>query len=258
MPADAIVGVSGLELALDSSLRGTPGGELLASRRTVGDDATRVLATATPKAASAVRTTVSPSVQRAAVTALGGQLGGIVAMVPATGQILAVAGIGLDDLQPPGSTFKMITLTGVLQAGLATPHTVFPYATYATLDGVKLNNANGEECGGTLELAFAVSCNSVFAPLGAKLGAARLVATAERYGFNHSPGVPGAVESTLPPAAQIQGQLDVGSTAIGQGEVQASALEMATVAATIADGGRRPQPTFNPAAAPRLAAAARS
>jgi peptidoglycan glycosyltransferase len=52
----------------------------------------------------------------------------------------------------------------------------------------------------------------------------------------------------LPPAAQIQGQLDIGSTAIGQGQVQASALQMATVAATVADGGRRPQPTFNPAA----------
>jgi penicillin-binding protein A len=252
VPANAIVGVSGLELELDSSLRGTPGGELLAEDGESGgsDTSARVLATATPKPAGAVRTTVSPSVQQAAVTALGGQLGGIVAMVPATGQILAVAGIGLDDLQPPGSTFKMITVTGVLQAGLATPKTVFPYATYATLDGVKLNNANGEECGGTLALAFAVSCNSVFAPLGAKLGAARLVATAERYGFNHSPGVPGAVESTLPPAAQIQGQLDIGSTAIGQGEVQASALEMATVAATIADGGRRPQPTFDPSAAP--------
>jgi penicillin-binding protein A len=248
VPANAIVGVSGLELALDSSLRGTPGGELLAvDTRSGGTD--RVLATATPRAAGAVRTTVSPAVQSAAVTALGGQLGGIVAMAPATGQILAVAGIGLDDLQPPGSTFKMITLTGVLDAGLANPHTVFPYATYSTLDGVKLNNANGEECGGTLELAFAVSCNSVFAPLGAKLGATQLVATAERYGFNHSPGVPGAVESTLPAASQIQGQLDVGSTAIGQGEVQASALEMATVAATIADGGRRPQPTFDPAAA---------
>jgi cell division protein FtsI/penicillin-binding protein 2 len=253
VPANAIVGVSGLELALDSSLRGSPGGELLAegggtSTSAGASTSVRVLATATPKAASAVRTTVSPSVQQAAVTALGGQLGGIVAMVPATGQILAVAGIGLDDLQPPGSTFKMITVTGVLQAGLATPKTVFPYATYATLDGVKLNNANGEECGGTLALAFAVSCNSVFAPLGAKLGAARLVATAERYGFNHPPGVPGAVESTLPPAAQIQGQLDIGSTAIGQGEVQASALEMATVAATIADSGRRPQPTFDPSA----------
>ncbi len=93
-------------------------------------------------------------------------------MQPATGQILAVAGLGLDGLQPPGSTFKMITITGVLAAKLASEHTVFPYATFATLDGVKLNNANGEECGGSLELAFAVSCNSVFTPLGVKLGAA--------------------------------------------------------------------------------------
>jgi transpeptidase family protein/penicillin-binding protein/MecA-like transpeptidase family protein len=243
VPADAIVGVSGLERALDSSLRGGPGGELLA-RGTRPGQPVRVLAYATPHAAPAVRSTVSPALQRAAVAALGGQYGGVVAMAPATGQILAVAGIGLEGLQPPGSTFKMVTVTGVLGAGLAKPHTVFPYATFATLDGVKLNNANGEECGGTLELAFAVSCNSVFAPLGVKLGARRLVATAERFGFNHQPGIPGAAESTLPPASQIQGELDVGSTAIGQGQVLASPLEMATVAATIADGGRRPSPTF--------------
>ena len=168
----------------------------------------------------------------------------MVALAPSSGQVLAVAGLGLDGLQPPGSTFKMVTLTGVLQANIANPRTVFPYATYATLDGVRLNNANGEECGGSLELAFAVSCNSVFTPLGVKLGAPRLVATAERYGFNHEPGVPGAAESTLPSAEKIQGELDVGSTAIGQGEVLATPLQMATVAATIADGGRRPQPTF--------------
>jgi len=243
VPANAIVGVSGLELALNDRLRGTPGGQLLAVEDQSGGTP-RVLASATPKAASAVRTTISSSVQRAAVIALGEQLGGVVALAPATGQILAVAGIGLDSVQPPGSTFKMVTVSGVLQAGLAKPSTTFPYATYATLDGVKLSDANGEDCGGSLELAFAVSCNSVFAPLGVKLGAARLVAMAEGYGFNHPPGVPGAVESTLPEAAQIQGELDLGSTAIGQGQVQASALEMATVAATIADGGRRPQPTF--------------
>ena len=242
VPPSAIVGVSGLEEALDNRLRGTPGGELLAGRR--------VLASVAPRQAHAVRSTVSPAVQRAAVTALGGQLGGIVAMQPSDGQILAVAGIGLDSLQPPGSTFKMVTLTGVLQAHIANPHTVFHYASYATLDGVKLNNANGEECGGTLELAFAVSCNSVFAPLGVKLGAARLVATAERFGFNQPPGIAGAAESTLPAASRIQGELDVGSTAIGQGQVNASALEMATVAATIAEGGHRPTPTFDPDAPP--------
>ncbi len=235
-PASAIVGVSGVEQALDDRLRGSPGGELLAGQR--------ALASATPVAAPAVRSTVFPAVQRAAVSALGGKLGGIVAMQPSTGQILAVAGLGLDSLQPPGSTFKMVTLSGVLQAGLATPHSSYRYSTYATLDGVKLSNANGEECGGTLELAFAVSCNSVFAPLGVKLGATRLVAIAEGYGFNHEPGIPGVAESTLPPASHIQGELDLGSTAIGQGQVLASALQMVTVAATIGDGGHRPQPTF--------------
>jgi cell division protein FtsI/penicillin-binding protein 2 len=238
VPSNAIVGTSGLERALDAQLRGAPGGELLAGRR--------VIASAVPRAAHAVRTTISPSVQRAAVAALGGQLGGVVALEPRTGEVLAVAGIGIDSVQPPGSTFKMVTLTGVLSAHIATAKTVFPYATYATLDGVKLNNANGEECGGSLELAFAVSCNSVFSPLGVKLGAPRLVATAERFGFNHPPGIEGAAESTLPAASQIQGELDVGSTAIGQGQVQASALQMTVVAASIADGGRRPRPTFTP------------
>jgi cell division protein FtsI/penicillin-binding protein 2 len=251
VPPGAIVGVSGLEQALDDRLRGTPGGALLAvGGRTqpggLGQDGGlgRVLAYAAPRPAPAVHSSVSPALQRAAVTALGGQLGGVVAMQPSSGQILAVAGIGLDGLQPPGSTFKIVTLTGVLEAGIANPHSVFPYASFATLDGVKLNNANGENCGGTLELAFAVSCNSVFTPLGVKLGSARLVAMAERFGFNHDPGIAGAAESSLPAAAQIQGELDVGSTAIGQGEVLATPLEMATVAATIADGGRRPTPSF--------------
>jgi hypothetical protein len=244
VPSDAIVGSSGVEGALDDRLRGAPGGQLLAGRR--------VLASSAPMAAPPVRTSIAPALQRAAVTALGGQLGGIVVMQPLTGQILAVAGIGLDSVQPPGSTFKMVTVTGVLEAGIANLRSSFPNATFATLDGVRLNNAGGEECGGTLEHAFAVSCNSVFAPLGAKLGAERLVATAERLGFNHDPGIPGAAESTLPGASQIQGELDLGSTAIGQGQVQASALQMAVVAATIADGGRRPQPTFLLGARPSL------
>lgn len=244
VPATAIVGVSGLEHTFDARLRGEPGGELLAG--------TRVLARVSAKPGSAVRTSISPTVQREVAVALGGQYGGAVALDPSNGQILGVAGIALDALQPPGSTFKMVTASGVLEAGVARPSSVFPYATYATLDGVKLENANGESCGGSLALSFAVSCNSVFAPLAVKLGAPRLVATAERFGFNHEPGLPGAVESTIPPASQIQGELDLGSSGIGQGQVQASALQMAIVAATIADGGRRPSVSFEDGAPVRF------
>jgi penicillin-binding protein A len=237
VPANAIVGSTGLEQVFDARLRGRPGGVLLA-----GD---RVIARARAHAGSNVRTSISAPVQEAAVRALGGQYGGVVAMQPSTGQILGVAGIGLDDLQPPGSTFKMVTVTGVLQHRVATPSTVFPYATSTTLDGVQLHNSESESCGGSLVMSFAVSCNSVFAPLGVRLGAARLVGIAERYGFNHSPGLPGAAESTIPRASEIQGELDVGSTAIGQGAVQASPLEMGVIAATIGNGGLRPTPTFS-------------
>jgi penicillin-binding protein A len=237
VPANAIVGVSGLERTFDATLRGRPGGELLAGGR--------VIARARAHPGSNVRTTISPAIQEAAVRALGGQYGGVVAMQPSTGQILGVAGIGLDDLQPPGSTFKMVTVTGVLQYHVATPSTVFPYATSATLDGVELHNSESESCGGSLVLAFAVSCNSVFAPLGVKLGAEHLVATAERYGFNQPAGLPGVPESSLPHPAEIQGELDLGSTAIGQGAVLASPLQMGIVAATIGNGGLRPAPTFS-------------
>ena len=152
----------------------------------------------------------------------------------------------------------MVTVSGVLAAHLASPHTVFPYATYATLDGVKLSNANGEECGGTLETAFAVSCNSVFSPLGVKLGATRLVAGAERLGFNHSTGIAGGTREHAPGAGEIQGELDVGSTAIGQGQVLATPLQMATVAATIADGGHAPAAHLPAERAAAGAVAARS
>jgi cell division protein FtsI/penicillin-binding protein 2 len=237
VPAGAQVGITGLERILDDRLRGTPGGELLAGRR--------VIAAVAPRAAPAVHTTISPSVEAAAVSALAGRLGGVIAFEPRTGEVLALAGIAYSALQPPGSTFKMVTLTGLLQNGLVKPADTFPVATKAVIEGVSLENANGESCGGTLVQAFANSCNSVFAPLGTKLGARRLVATAERFGFNRDPGVPGAATSTIPPADQIGDDLAVGSSAIGQGRVQATPLMMARVAATIGLRGRRPPLTFD-------------
>jgi peptidoglycan glycosyltransferase len=168
---------------------------------------------------------------------------------PETGEVLALAGIAQSAPQPPGSTFKIVTLAGVLQQHVAKRSDTFPYQTATKLEGVEVQNANGESCGGSLESSFAHSCNSVFAPLGAKLGARRLVATAERFGFNEDPGLAGAARSTIPAAAEIGDDLAVGSSAIGQGRVQATALQMAIVAATIGRRGRRPRPTLDYTAA---------
>jgi peptidoglycan glycosyltransferase len=241
VPADAEVGVSGLERIFDERLLGTPGGELVAGAR--------VLKRTSPHQATALRTTISLPVEQAAVTALGARLGGVVAIQPRTGEVLAFAGIAFSGLQPPGSTFKLITTTGALEAGITNPGKSYPVQTKAVLEGVDLENANGESCGGSLVISFAKSCNSVFAPLGVQLGAKRLVAAAERYGFNEPPDIAGAAESTIPPAGEIGDDLAVGSSAIGQGRVQATALQMATVAAAIGLRGRRPHLTLDYAAA---------
>ena len=234
-PAKAQVGQDGLEHVFQSQLAGTPGGVLLAGKH--------VLAQVAPKPGHDIKTTIDPAMETAAVNALGGSYAGMVAMDPRTGAVLAAAGIAYSAPQPPGSTMKIITSTAALSAGIVKLSTVFPYSTEATLDGYTLHNASDEDCGGTLLNSFAVSCNSVFAPLGAQLGGPRLLAMAEKFGFNQTPTIPGVAESSIPPAS-LGSDLDVGSSAIGQGQVLATPLEMADAAATIAMGGRRPIPTL--------------
>jgi peptidoglycan glycosyltransferase len=237
VPADAFVGITGLERVFERRLRGTPGGTLFAGNRQ--------LASSEPQPGSGVRTTIVPSVQRAAVSALGARLGGVAVVKPSSGAILALAGAAFSSLQPPGSTFKIVTATAALRYDVAKLSTVYPAVTSATLSGVELQNADGESCGGTFVNAFAHSCNSVFGPVGAKVGSTRLVATAEAFGFNHELGIPGAATSSIPPAEQLgTDDLVVGSSAIGQGQVQATALQMALVSATIAEHGERPQLTL--------------
>lgn len=242
VPPDARVGVSGLERAFNAELVGVPGGTLRTE--------SRVLARTEPRASAGVRTSVDLDVQQAAREALAGRYGGVAVLQPSTGEVLALTGIALDGLQPPGSTFKIITLTAALESGAAKRSDSFPVQTSATLEGVELQNANGEACGGTLKETFAESCNSVFGPLGAKAGAGALVRAAEEFGFNEDPGIPGAATSTIPAANDIGDDLAVGSTAIGQGKVQATALMMAWVAATVANRGERPELTLQLGARP--------
>jgi len=233
---DPVLGIfaAGLQERYRERLAGLPGAQLRFG--------TRIVRQVAPRSGRSVRSTMRADLQQAATAALGTKLGGVAVIRPNDGSVLALAGVAVSAPQPPGSTFKIITLAGALQAGVTSPSASFPVRTAATLSGRRLANASNEACGGSLAQSFADSCNSVFAPLGAKLGAARLVARARAFGFGEQPRIPVAKVSTLPAAADLKDDLAVGSAAIGQGKDLATALQMASVAATIGNGGIRAQP----------------
>jgi peptidoglycan glycosyltransferase len=254
-PADQDTGVSGLELAFNSRLAGHPGGQLLAVKQgtpvpNVPKSAPgRVLATAHEAPGQPVRTTIEPGLQQTTVNALGGQSGGIVVLNARTGNVLALAGSAYSSPQPPGSTFKVITTTAGLEKHVVKLNQYFTPVQEINPDpahGARvIENNEGEVCGGTFVQAFAKSCNTVFAPLGAKVGGKAIVDTAERYGFNKTPSLYNAQATAAadPGKMSIPTQLgtatDVTATAIGQGRVLATPLGMASVAQTVAAGGKR-------------------
>ena len=235
-PRNWPVGQTGLEEAFQDRLAGRPGGRLLAGER--------VLARASPRRARPVRTTIDTRLQEASVTALAGRFGGIAALDPRNGEIRALAGVAFSAPQPPGSTFKIVTATAALEEGVVKPRDEFPVQSAAIVDGVDFENANGELCGGTFRESFAHSCNSVFGPLGVKIGSEALVDAAERFGWNAKPAVPGEVPSTLPPASEIVSDLEMAATAVGQFRTLATPLMLASVAQTIAARGVRYVPTL--------------
>lgn len=243
--ADTPVGVSGLEKALNVRLAGTPGGTLKAVDES---GAARTLAQSEPQEGAPVKTTIDPEIQEASVNALAGRAGGIAVLDARNGDVRALAGQAFSAPQPPGSTFKIVTTTAALQKGLVSLDDEFEYTEGVNVGGRFIENANGEICGGTFRQAFAESCNADFAPLGPQIGNDDFVATAERFGFNSPPtlyseklvSAVNPAESTIP--EEIGAEIDLGVSAIGQGEVQATPLQMASVAQTIANDGVR-EPT---------------
>lgn len=255
-PGDQPTGVSGLELAFNPRLAGKPGGELLAvpdgtELPDVSPDAQgRVLATAEQQPGQNVKTTIEPGLQEATVAALGGRSGGAVALDARNGQVRALAGSAYSSLQPPGSTFKVITTTAALDEDKVRLDDSFPVVTEinpAPQTGARvIENAHDEPCGGSFEETFAQSCNTVFAPLGVEVGAEKLVETAELFGFNEPPTLYNAeaTAATDPQPMQMPDSFDETGTdlsvsAIGQGTVLATPLGMASVAQAIAGGGTR-------------------
>jgi cell division protein FtsI/penicillin-binding protein 2 len=244
---DTPVGVSGLERAFNARLAGGPGGSLLAVNDEGGGSA-RIIAKANPTPGAPVKTTIDPGLQETAVSALAGRAGGVALLDARNGDVRALAGQAFSAPQPPGSTFKTITTTAALKKGVVSLDDEFEITDGVNVGGRFVENANGEYCGGSFREAFAQSCNADFVPLGPKIGNDELVATAESFGFNspptlYAPRIVARVkpeESTIP--TEIGGELDLGVSAIGQGEVLATPLQMATVAQTIANNGVR-EPT---------------
>jgi hypothetical protein len=225
---------TGLQRIYDDRLGGRPSMSLKFGDRTV--------AKVKGRKPRALHTTIKLGLQRQALQALGGKAGGVAVIKPSDGSIQALAGLAVSAPQPPGSSFKIITAAAGLTYGAAKMSSSYPVRQYATLSGVKLRNASDEQCGGSLTTSFAHSCNSVFGPIGAKVGAKRLVAMAEKFGFNQELDVPAAKMNTIPKASELKDSLAVGASAIGQNKDQATPLGMASVAATIANKGVRVKP----------------
>lgn len=224
-----------------------------------------------------VTLTLSKSVQTAARDALGHRKGAVVALNPADGSVLALwswpsfdpsplaghdqnavreawTALNADANKPmlprtyreryfPGSTFKVVTAAAALEKAPDLASKVYPTLTELPLPQTKgqtLSNFGRERCGGALDQIMKVSCNTAFAQMGLDLGAEALADEAHAFGFqSRAPlDLPSVAPSAFPDASQFAHDLPgLAKSAIGQQDVQATPLEMALVAAGVANHG---------------------
>lgn len=202
------------------------------------------------------------SLQKIAIRALGDNRGAVVALDPRTGAVLAMAtsprynpalinkqfgrlradksspllNRATQGLYPPGSVFKLVTASAALANGVTTPDTVWDGPGVLHVYGGKVTNFADEEFGTMpFSRAFAVSCNTIFAQVGLKLGDRRLVAAAQDFGIDR--WVPFDVPTYRSRIQQPVDKLDLAWTAVGQGRTLVTPLEMALVGAAVANGG---------------------
>ena len=146
----------------------------------------------------------------------------------------------------PGSTFKVVTATaGIERGGVTEDQPVYPsVSAYEPSSGSPVPNFGGNSCGGTLFVILQRSCNSSFAEMGVEdVGGDGLVETAESFGYNREMpfDLPGGEQSTIrtevdgTPLSQNPGV--VGQLSIGQNDNRATPLQMALVAAAVANEG---------------------
>ena len=247
--AGDVLGTSGLQRAFQEQLTGTPGYRVsvASADESVGDQG-RVVDTLEPVPGEPLQTPLVPRVQLAAEAALADQQlpAHIVAVRPGTGEILAVASSesanpanALTGQFPPGSSFKTITATALLQAGQVQPSTAVPCPATTTVEGREFENQDQFDLGTVpFTEAFAASCNTTFIEQALRLPDDALAGAAARYGVGADWQLPvGIFSGSVPADATGTGKA---AAAIGQGEVLVSPAQMALVAAGIAAGPAAP------------------
>jgi peptidoglycan glycosyltransferase len=163
-------------------------------------------------------------------------------------------------LYPPGSTFKTVTAAAALDDGVFTPSSIFHDPGYCTEYGKPVSNAldqsGGAETFGNISLfdAYVHSVNAVYCMIGQKLGAGRVLDEAKKFGFYSVPPLETPADSrsasglyngtNLFDPRHPDTQVDPGRLAFGQERMLVTPLQMALVAATIANGGATPRPTL--------------
>jgi peptidoglycan glycosyltransferase len=218
-----------------------------------------------------LQTTLDPKGQKEAFASLQGHKGAVVALDVKTGAVRVLAGTPSFDpndpgkkggtifnnatqgLYPPGSTFKTVTASAAIDSGRYQPESRVSGKNGKVISGTPLNNFGGENFGDiTLTDALTHSVNTVWAEVGVKLGRKRMQEYMDRFGFGQRPpmdypaGQLVSSGSRDPKSGALlpmsSGRVDVGRTAIGQGLLLVTPLQMASVAQTIGNGGLRMEP----------------
>jgi peptidoglycan glycosyltransferase len=157
------------------------------------------------------------------------------------------------ELYPPGSTFKVVTATAALDTGAVKPDSVIDGDSPQTFSGVPLANF-GDQSFGPVSFTDALtnSVNTVFAKVGEDVGSRTLVEYMKRFGFYEDPKLDYPSGQMIPSGIRngkgqyVESGFDTARVAIGQGgiegEIQASPMQMALVAATVANGGKLMKP----------------
>jgi cell division protein FtsI/penicillin-binding protein 2 len=240
---DDQVGQGGLQAAFEEQLAGTP--ERSVVIRNAEGEPVETLESVEGEPGEALQTTLDLRVQNAAERAIGGedQNAALIAIEPASGDILAVANRPTDEAfnramagqYPPGSTFKVITTTALLQAGLDPEETVDCPPTILA-GGREFVNFEGSAAGAVpFSTDFAQSCNTAFVSLAERLEPDSLKETAETYfGFGSEYDL--HTEAFSGDVPRSRDETEEAAAMIGQARILASPLAMAGAAAAVQDG----------------------